>query len=320
MYLDRQIGEFVNKLEQQKSKPINELTPQEARGVLRTIQKQEGDLALSDSSEFIVPLKDKRKMRVVIVKPVETFHDLPVIFYIHGGGWVMGDEKTHANLIRKLANLSGAAVVFPVYEPSPESQYPQTTNDLFEVLKHIANFGDKYHLDAERLAVAGDSVGGNMAVVMSLMAKDNQNKPKILQQVLFYPVTNAEFETESYEQFQDGPWLTREAMKWFWDQYAPDKSARKEIYASLLKAEIEDLRGLPPTLIITAENDVLRDEGESFAEKLNLSDVDVCCARFNGTIHDFVMLNDIQSAPPAQAAVLLAAKTLKQTFAQASKK
>lgn len=312
--LVKQVADFVAKIEQSGGKPLYELTPKEARQVLVDVQKTEAEKPEAKIDEIKVPLDNGREMRVLIIKPADIDDTLPIVFYIHGGGWVMGDETTHDRLIRQLADEVPAAVVFPVYMPSPEAQYPQTTNDLFAVLQYVVEYGAKYNLDTERLAVAGDSVGGNMAAVMALMAKENDNKPKIDFQLLFYPVTNAEFETESYKEFADGPWLTKKAMEWFWDQYAPSLQSRKEIYASPLQADLKDLQGLPPALVITDENDVLRDEGEAYARKMNEAGVVVGSVRVNGTIHDFLMLNDLADSVPTKAALALAVVSLQDVF------
>lgn len=315
LQLDRNAAEFIAKTKAQGGKPLYELTPEEARNVLVNLQK-DYTKPPADVSEISLPLGNGRNIRVVIAKPEKAGDALPVIFYIHGGGWVMGNELTHDRLIRQLASDSGAAVVFPIYEPAPESQYPQTTNDLFATLQHIAEYGAKYNLDTEHLIVAGDSVGGNMAAVMTLMAKANGFKPKIDFQLLFYPVTDANFETASYKQFAEGPWLTKKAMEWFWQQYAPDYSKRDEIYASPLKASTEELSGLPPALIITDENDVLRDEGEAYAANLNQAGVYVANIRFKGTIHDFLMLNDLADSAPSQTALALATAIIIKQFAK----
>lgn len=316
LYLDKDAAEFIAKTEAQGGKPLYELTPEEARNVLAGVQK-EYTKPPADVSEINLPLGNGRNMRVILAKPEKAGDPLPVIFYIHGGGWVMGSELTHDRLIRQLAADTGAAVVFPVYELSPESQYPQTTNDLFAALRHIAENGAKYNLDSEYLVIAGDSAGGNMAAVMALMAKAEGSKPKIDFQLLFYPVTDANFETESYNQYAQGPWLTKKAMEWFWQQYAPNKDKRKEIYACPLKAQIEELAGLSPTLIITDENDVLRDEGEAYAAKLSQAGVDVCSIRVNGTIHDFLMLNELADSAPSRTTLTLAAAVIKKQFSQA---
>lgn len=314
--LIKPVKAFIDKLSKAGGKPLYELTPEEARNVLLTVQADDGVLPDADVDEIAVSLENGREMRVLIVRPSGVEDTLPIIFYIHGGGWVMGNEVTHARLIRQLADEVQAAVVFPVYTPSPEAQYPQTTNDLFAVLQYVSEYGAKYNLDTERLAVAGDSVGGNMAAVMTLMAKKNENTPKIAFQLLFYPVTDASFENESYEAYSEGPWLTRKAMEWFWQQYAPNKKSRKEIYASPLRASKEDLEGLPPALIITDENDVLRDEGEAYARKLDEAGVTVGIVRVNGTIHDFLMLNALADTVPTKAALALAVISLQDVFEQ----
>lgn len=314
--LIKPVKAFIDKLSKAGGKPLYELTPEEARNVLLTVQADDGVLPDADVDEITVSLENGREMRVLIVRPLGVEDTLPIIFYIHGGGWVMGNEVTHARLIRQLADEVQAAVVFPVYTPSPEAQYPQTTNDLFGVLQYVSEYGAKYNMDTERLAVAGDSVGGNMAAVMTLMAKKNENTPKIAFQLLFYPVTDASFENESYEAYSEGPWLTRKAMEWFWQQYAPNKKSRKEIYASPLRASKEDLEGLPPALIITDENDVLRDEGEAYARKLDEAGVTVGIVRVNGTIHDFLMLNALADTVPTKAALALAVISLQDVFEQ----
>ncbi len=314
--LIKPVKAFINKLSKAGGKPLYELTPEEARNVLLNVQAEDEVLPETDVDEITVSLENGREMRVLIIRPSGIDDTLPIVFYIHGGGWVMGNEVTHARLIRQLADEVQAAIVFPIYTPSPEAQYPQTTNDLFGVLQYISEYGAKYNLDTERLAVAGDSVGGNMAAVMTLMAKKNENTPKIDFQLLFYPVTDASFENESYETYSEGPWLTRKAMEWFWQQYAPNKKSRKEIYASPLRATKADLEGLPPALIITDENDVLRDEGEAYARKLDEAGVTVGVVRVNGTIHDFLMLNALADTVPTKAALALAVVSLQDVFEQ----
>lgn len=313
--LAKPVADFVKSLEKSGAKPLYELTPQEARSVLLEVQKNEGAKPEAKIDEVNVPLENGREMKALIVRPTDVDDTLPIIFYIHGGGWVMGNEVTHDRLIRQLADEVPAAVVFPVYTPSPEAQYPQTTNDLFMALNYISEYGAKYNLDATRLIVAGDSVGGNMAAVMALMAKNNKNLPNIDFQLLFYPVTDASFDTESYHEFAEGPWLTKKAMIWFWKQYAPDESKREEIYACPLRATTDELAGLPPALVITDENDVLRDEGEAYAQKLSDAGVQVGAVRVNGTIHDFVMLNALADTTPTKIAIELAVRVLQDVLA-----
>lgn len=314
-HLIKIVDEFVKNISKGGGKQLYEMTPQEARKVLLSVQVSNEDKLKVSIDKIAVPLENGREMSVEIVKPDDVNDVLPVIFYIHGGGWVMGDEITHDRLIRKLADAVPAAVVFPIYQQSPEAQYPQTTDDLFAVLQYIVEYAEKYNLDASRLVVAGDSVGGNMATVMALKAKNNDFEPKIDFQLLFYPVTSARLDTPSYEQYANGPWLTKKAMEWFWDAYATD-AQRKEIYASPLNASLEELKDLPSALIITAENDVLRDEGEAYAYKLNEAGVEAASIRFNGTIHDFVMLNTLADSVPSKAAMALAVMTLQDVLAE----
>lgn len=172
---------------------------------------------------------------------------------------------------------------------------------------------DDLNIDENRIAIAGDSAGGNMAAVTALKAK-NLKGPKILFQCLFYPVTNADMDTKSFDDFKDGPWLTKKAMEWFWNAYVPEKKLREDPYISPLKADIDDLKGLPPALIISVENDVLRDEGEAYARKLDVAGVDVLNVRVNGTIHDFLMLNALSDTPQAKGALELACKVLKHAL------
>ena len=220
--------------------------------------------------------------------------------YFHGGGWVLGDVDTHDRLIREIANGANAAVVFVNYSRPPEARYPVAIEEAYAATKWVSANGKTIHVDSSRLAVAGDSVGGNMAAAVTLLAKQ-RGGPPIHFQVLFYPVTDADFDTPSYQQFAQGYFLTRQSMKWFWDHYAPDVAIRMQATASPLRATIDQLRGLPPALVINGECDVLRDEGEAYARKLIQAGVHVTALRYLGTIHDFVMLNAITDTPAAQA-------------------
>ena len=196
--LMKKVAEFVKGVEAGGGKPLYELTPEEARQVLLGAQSTDVERPDVGIQRLEMPLKRGRKMPVLIMRPKDIDDALPVIFYIHGGGWVMGDDVTHDRLIRELSDGVPAAVVFPIYQQSPEAQFPQTTDDLFEVLEYVVKNADKYNLAAEDLVVAGDSVGGNMAAAMTLMAKAKGFSPNILFQLLFYPVTNADFDNQSY--------------------------------------------------------------------------------------------------------------------------
>jgi acetyl esterase len=240
---------------------------------------------------------------------------LPVIVYIHGAGWVFGNSQTHDRLIRELSVGAQAAVVFPNYSLSPEAQYPTAIEECYAVVKWMAEEAGQHGFDGKRIAVAGDSVGGNMTAAVTLLAKERRG-PNICQQLLFYPVTDANFDTESYHQFATGYFLRRDAMMWFWDQYLPDLEKRNEITASPLRATTEQLRGLPRALVITAEADVLRDEGEAYANQLRQAGVPVTAARFQGIIHDFVMLNALANTNAARGAMALATGWLREGFAK----
>jgi acetyl esterase len=246
---------------------------------------------------------------VRIVRPKGARGTLPVILYIHGAGWVFGDALTHDRLVRELATRAQAAVVFPEYTRSPEAKYPTAIEQSYAVAQWVAQHGAEHNLDPSHFAISGDSVGGNMAIAVTLLTKQ-RGGPQFIQQVLFYPVTDANFDTDSYLQFAEGYFLRRDAMQWFWDQYTADPAQRAEITASPLRASAEQLAGLPPALVITSEADVLRDEEEAYASKLREAGVPVTAVRYEGIIHDFVMLNALADTNAARAATAQAGQTL----------
>jgi acetyl esterase len=267
----------------------------------------------ADVEDRVLPVGPKGSTRVRIVRPAGSKERLPVVVYFHGAGWVMGDVTTHDRLVRELANGARAVVVFVDYDRAPENHFPVAIEEGYAVTKYVAEHPEQFNVDASRLAIAGDSSGGNMVAVVSLLAKE-RGGPPIRFQLLFYPVTDANFDTGSYRAFADGPWLTREAMKWFWDAYAPDEGRREDPHVSPLRASLAQLAGLPPALVITDENDVLRDEGEAYAAKLSQAGVKVTQVRYLGTIHDFVMLNGLADTPATRSAIDLASATLRQAL------
>ena len=226
----------------------------------------------------------------------------------------MGDAATHDRLVRELAVGANAVVIFVDYDRSPEARYPVAIEQDYAVTEYVAAHAGEFGVDARRLAIAGDSVGGNMTAVVSLLAKERHG-PAISAQVLFYPVTDASLSQRSYTEFAEGPWLTTKAMAWFWDAYLPDHVARKGRHVSPLNATLDQLKNLPPALVITDENDVLRDEGEAYARKLTQAGVRVTATRYGGTIHDFVMLNALAETPAAKGAVSQAAAFLRGALA-----
>lgn len=293
-----------------------DLHPSEGRKVVDEVQS--GEIAKPPVHEewIDIPSGPTGQVRTRIVRPVGATGTLPVIIYLHGAGWVFGNSHTHDRLVRELAVGARAAVVFPEYDLSPEARYPVAIEQNYAVARWVAENGSAKGLDASRIAVAGDSVGGNMAAALTLMAKE-RGGVRLVQQVLFYPVTDAAFDTGSYHQFAEGYFLRRDGMQWFWNQYTAEEADRAQITASPLRATTEQLAGLPPALIITAEADVLRDEGEAYAAKLREAGVPVTAVRYGGIIHDFVMLNALRGTQAAEGAINQAVATLRSALGTA---
>ncbi|EIF33364.1 esterase/lipase [Burkholderia sp. Ch1-1] len=308
---DRVTSGFLKALNSGKGPAINTLPPAQARQVL--VDAQNGvkvDLSGIDVSNRTIE-QDGVSVSLTIVRPHGASGTPPVFMFFHGGGWILGDFPTHERLVRDLVVQSGAVAVFVNYTPSPEARYPVAINQAYAATKWVAAHGDEIGVDGSRLAVVGNSVGGNMAAVVSLMAKEKQG-PAIRFQGLMWPVTDNNFNDGSYNQFQEGHFLTRPMMKWFWDAYTKDPKQRNEIYASPLRATTEQLKGLPPALIQVAESDVLRDEGEAYGRKLDAAGDEVATVRYDGTIHDFGLLNVLAEDAPTKAATRQLANELKQ--------
>ena len=304
---------FLDALAAKGGPQIYELSVDEARGVLSAAQSGPVEKLPADIEDRFIPGGPKGRIPIRVVRPKGGTGELPVVMYFHGGGWVLGDVETHDRLIREIANGAQAAVVFVDYSRPPEARYPVAIEEAYAATKWVSENAKALHVDGSRLAVAGDSVGGNMAAVVTLLAKQ-RGGPQIQFQVLFYPVTDADFDTPSYRQFAQGYFLTREAMKWFWNHYAPDAAVRTQPAVSPLRATLDQLRGLPPALVINGECDVLRDEGEAYARKLIQAGVRVTALRYMGTIHDFAMLNAITDTPAARGAVAQANDALHKVF------
>jgi acetyl esterase len=275
-------------------------------------EAQFGEVTMADAEieEHTIPGGPDGTVSITVVKPAGHNGSLPTVVYTHGGGWVLGNFGTHERLVRDLTAQTGAAFVFVNYPRSPEARYPVAIEQVYATVQWIAKHGAELGLDGSRLAVAGDSVGGNMTAAVTLIAKA-RGGPAIRFQALLYPVTNADFETDTYNQFAEGPWLTRKGMQWFWDAYLPDASKRSEATASPLHATLDQLRGLPPALVITDEADVLRDEGEAYGRKLRQAGVDVTTVRYEGVFHDFMMLNALAGTNATRAATAQTARALK---------
>ena len=304
--LTKDTEEFINEIESENATPLYELTPKETRDFLKNLQSKTFKKTDAGITEI-----DIEGVKTFVLKPqTNTEKKLPAILYLHGGGWVMGDEYVFDNLIKKIANCAEAVLIFPEYTPAPEAEYPQQINEAYSVLNYIYNNSDELNIDKNKIAIMGDSAGGNMAAAITLKTKEEKG-PNIKFQLLLYPVTNADMDTDSYENFSDGPWLTKKAMEYFWDAYVPNVSLRQNKYISPLHADVEDLKNLPSTLILTVENDVLRDEGEAYARKLDNAGVDVINVRINGTIHDFMMLNALSETEPVKGALKIICSVLR---------
>ncbi len=291
-----------------------DLGPAAGRKAVDAVQSTPGALPPADVEDRTIPGGPSGEVSVRILRPKGGPPLLPAVVFMHGAGWVFGNLHTHDRLARELAVGSGAAVVFVNYSLSPEARYPTAVEECYAALHWVAGHGRVHGLDPDRIAVAGDSVGGNLAAALTHLARERRG-PRIHRQLLFYPVTDAGMDTLSYQRFATGFFLRRDAMKWFWDQYAPDRARREEVLASPLRATLDQLRGLPEALVITAEADVLRDEGEAYADRLRAAGVRTTAARFQGTIHDFVLLNALAGTTAARGAMALANAWLREGFA-----
>jgi acetyl esterase len=311
--LENVTSKFVKSLDKPDAKPIYKLSVEDARKVLLDVQSQAKEMKNVDIEQRSIQAGPSGKLSLTLIRPKGVTTKLPALMYFCGGGWILGNFKTHERLVRELASQAECLVVFVNYTPSPEAKFPTAIEELYAATKYVAEHNDEFNIVPGKLAIAGDSVGGNMSIAVSLMAKE-RGGPAICRQVLFYPVTDASLDTESYSQFADGPWLTKPAMEWFWNAYAPEKNTRADILASPLRAPAEKLKGLPPALVITAENDVLRDEGESYARKLMEAGVPVTAMRYLGTVHDFLMLNALADTPAAKDGISAAVDALTRSF------
>lgn len=283
---------------------IYELPPKDGRELLEKVQESPVNKYNVDIEDKLMDTGEYGQINVRFIRPSGNYTKLPVIFYIHGAGWVFGSSKTHDKLVRELSVRTNSIVVFPEYSLSPEAKYPTAIEQNYSILQQLSDISESEGLDTSRLTVAGDSVGGNMATVMTIMTKKRNGLP-INQQLLYYPVTDSNFETESYNDFAEGYYLTKEGMQWFWNQYTTNEKERAQITAAPLKATIDDLKDLPSAMILNGEADVLRDEGEAYARKLRDAGVEVTQVRFQGMIHDFVMINSLDQTKAARAAMVL---------------
>ncbi len=312
--LDAVNRSFVEAVTQAGGAPIYTLSPEAARNVLSGAQSGPVAKLNAEIQDTSFPTGPLGSVNVRIVRPQNATAPLPVVMYFHGGGWMLGGKDTHDRLIREIAVGAQAAVVFVDYRRTPDVVYPVPNEEAYAATQYVVANARALNVDASRLAVAGDSAGGNMAAAVTLLAKD-RNGPKISHQLLFYPVTDDISQNSSYQAYGNGPWLTTNAMHFFLDAHYP-KAVRNDVLAFPLKASVEQLKGLPSATVIVAENDLLRDEGEAYARKLEAAGVAVTSTRYNGVIHDFVMLNGVANSPATRAAIAQGNAALRQAFSQ----
>lgn len=309
-HLSKETKEYLKVLNS-GGKPVESLPVSDARNVLVDTQAAiKVDVSGIEETEKAI-LVDEHDIKLYIVRPEKAKGKLPVFIFIHGGGWVLGDYQTHKRLVRDLVIESGYACVFIEYSRSPEAKYPIALNECYVATKWVAEHGDEINVDGKRLAIVGNSAGGNMTIGTCLKAKDNKG-PDIKCQILLWPYSDAGINTESFKKYGEERFLTKSLMIWMRDNYLSDKTQHDDIYVSPLRATTNQLKGLPSTLIEVAENDILRDAGEELGRKLNEAGVDVTTVRFNGVIHDWGLLNGYADLPSTRNMIILTAAMLKK--------
>ncbi len=311
MPLDPQAQRVIDAMAALNLKPVEDSTPDEARESIRTrtaaLGPFEGVAAVADHR---VPVAGG-EITVRVYSPGSPGPH-PALVYYHGGGWVIGDLYTHDGLCRSLTNAARCVVASVDYRLAPEFKYPVAVDDSYAALTWVVANAGRLGIDPRRVAVGGDSAGANLATVMTLQARDHRG-PALVHQVLIYPVTDHDLNTRSYIENATGYVLTREGMRWFWDHYLAREAQGREPLASPLRAP--SLAGLPPALVITAEYDPLRDEGEAYAARLRDAGVPVTVTRYAGMFHGFIRMTRILDK--ARTALDEIASSLQKAFAAA---
>ena len=299
--IDPQVRSFLAKINADPS-PFWELPQPKPQEILTGLQSQTVvDMSGATTTERTIS-QDGRTVKLYIMKPDRVSSNPGVVLFIHGGVWIVGNFENHQRLMRDIVVGSGQIGVFVEYTPLPQAKFPTQLEESYAALKWIAGHAQELGADGTRIAIAGNSVGGNMTAALALMTKD-RGGPKVSYQVLLIPATDASVDTRSYHEYGTGRFLSRAFMKYGWDLYAPDAKTRDNPYVSPLRASASELKGLPPALVITAENCPLRDEGEAYARKMKEAGISVDAVRYNGTIHDFVLLNALRHVPSTEAAI-----------------
>lgn len=312
--LDPQVRHFLVDINKDSS-PFWELPQPQPQNILTGLQaKTPVDMSGVTTTEKTIT-QDGQKVKIYIMKPDHAATKPGVVFFIHGGVWIVGNFQNHQRLLRDLVVKSGQVGVFVEYTPLPQAKFPTQLDESYAALKWVAKHAGEFGADGSRIAVAGNSVGGDMAAAIALMAKD-RGGPAIRYQVLLIPATDASVDTESYKTYGNDRFLARSFMQYGWDLYAPDAATRNNPYVSPLRASDAELKGLPPALVVTAENDPLRDEGEAYARKMKEAGVDVAAVRYNGTIHDFVLLNALRNVPSTELALTQIGASIREHLAK----
>ncbi|MFJ5899361.1 alpha/beta hydrolase [Streptomyces sp. NPDC093064] len=282
---------------------LDDLGPETARQALRETQVDRFEDFDVDAVYRVASVGPSGLIGFWTVRPVGATGPLPTLLYLHGGRWMLGDAQTHARLISELVDGAGVCAVVPEYSRTPEARYPVALEECYALLVWAVSRADELGLDTRRLAVAGDCAGATLAAAVTLLAK-SRGGPRLSAQLLYYPLTDSRCDSPSQRQFATGYLLTRRALRAYWARYVTDAALRDEPTASPLRARTEDLAGLPPALVVTAEADVARDEGEQYARNLCAAGVEASAVRFLGTVHDFVALHALHDSAPTRAALV----------------
>lgn len=310
-WLEPVTQQFVDSAEGQQI--MQTFVPDDARTSLLHAQTAPIGKPRARTEDMVFPVGPTGSVEIRIVRPPDGNERLPIVMLFHGGGSILGDKETHDSLMREIAVGARAAVIFVAYDRAPQSRFPVAIEQAYAATSHAVSQAEALYLDPTRVAVMGSSIGGNIAAVVALLAKERRG-PRICLQILLYPAIDVDFDTASYNRFADGPWLTRAAMRWFWEAYLPDIAMRRDWRATPLAATMAQLRDLPDTLVIVAQSDVLCDEGEAYAQKLSDAGVRVTSVRFSGTIHDFVLLRALADTPATRGAIALTVGTLRSAL------
>jgi acetyl esterase len=312
--LDPTTQRFLDELAETGRLPQAPFSPKEAREWLTGLQAGPSPKPAADILDLAWPLGPAGSIDIRIVRPPDVAGALPAVLYLHGGSWIMGDRHTHDRLLRELAIGARAAIVFVDYTRAPEAHHPMQIEQAYAALTHLAAHGAAFGLDPARIALAGDGCGAAMVSALILLARRRKG-PELAFQLLLYPCTSHVSGRSSFKAFESGPWLPVEVMRAFCQAQFPDPAMFKSDLACPLVTALVDLENQPPALIVTAENDMLRDDGEAYARRLMQAGVNVVATRYNGTIRDFMMLDALAESPPARAATAQAIDALRMALA-----